>query len=66
MDGLPLNEFRVLAEKSTSSPETRDEKNRKARKKQEPSLNDVCTNFLFFDSLLNLLRCSPTLSIEQT
>ena len=29
VDGLPLNEFRVLAEKSTSSPETRDEKNRK-------------------------------------
>lgn len=29
VDGLPLNEFRVLAEKSTSSPEYRDEKNRR-------------------------------------
>ncbi len=29
VDGLPLNEFRVLAEKSTSSPEWRDEKNRR-------------------------------------
>jgi len=29
VDGLPLNEFRVLAEKATSSPEYRDEKNRR-------------------------------------
>jgi hypothetical protein len=29
VDGLPLNEFRVLAEKSTTSPEWRDEKNRR-------------------------------------
>ena len=29
VDGLPLNEFRVLAEKSTTSPDYRDEKNRR-------------------------------------
>jgi hypothetical protein len=29
VDGLPLNEIRVLVEKSTTCPETRDEKNRK-------------------------------------
>ena len=29
VDGLPLNEFRVLGEKSTSAPEWRDEKNRR-------------------------------------
>ena len=29
MDGLPLNEFRVLAEKATTNPEYRDEKNRR-------------------------------------
>jgi len=29
VDGLPLNEFRVLAEKSTTSPEWRDERNRR-------------------------------------
>ena len=29
VDGLPLTEFRVLAEKSTSSPGWRDEKNRR-------------------------------------
>ena len=29
MDGLPLNEFRVLAEKAAAAPEYRDEKNRR-------------------------------------
>ena len=29
VDGLPLNEFRVLAEKSTTTPEYRDEKSRR-------------------------------------
>ena len=29
VDGLPLNEFRVLAEKSATAPEYRDEKNRR-------------------------------------
>ena len=29
VDGLPLNEFRVLAEKATAAPESRDEKNRR-------------------------------------
>lgn len=29
MDGLPLNEFRVLSEKSGTVPEYRDEKNRR-------------------------------------
>ena len=29
VDGLPLNEFRVLAEKATTSPEYRDEKSRR-------------------------------------
>jgi hypothetical protein len=29
VDGLPLNEFRVLAEKATSVPEYRDEKSRR-------------------------------------
>ena len=29
VDGLPLNEFRVLAEKSAAAPEHRDEKNRR-------------------------------------
>ena len=29
VDGLPLNEFRVLAEKATASPEYRDEKSRR-------------------------------------
>jgi hypothetical protein len=29
VDGLPLNEFRILAEKSTTTPEYRDEKNRR-------------------------------------
>ena len=29
MDGLPLNEFRVLSEKAAATPEYRDEKNRR-------------------------------------
>lgn len=29
VDGLPLNEFRVLAEKAAAAPEYRDEKNRR-------------------------------------
>jgi hypothetical protein len=29
VDGLPLNEFRVLAEKASAAPESRDEKNRR-------------------------------------
>ena len=29
VDGLPLNEFRVLAEKASTNPEYKDEKNRK-------------------------------------
>lgn len=29
VDGLPLNEFRVLSEKTSATPEHRDEKNRR-------------------------------------
>ena len=29
VDGLPLNEFRILAEKASASPDSRDEKNRR-------------------------------------
>ena len=28
VDGLPLNEFRILGEKCSAMPDTRDEKNR--------------------------------------
>jgi hypothetical protein len=31
VDGLPLNEFRILGEKCSATPDTRDEKNRSGK-----------------------------------